>query len=583
MSGSGQGLRGRPRALGAALIALGFAVTGGLALASSGCYHDDAIGHFLFARWEWHDPHYLVDGWGRPGLTWPLVLPAQVGLGCARLFMCALAALAAAATQVLAEVLFAPFCRRTSDGRQTAPGAECVRRGVPLAAASVVLLYLQPLWLLTAGACLTETAFAAYLTLALALAARSRPLAAAFVASLALVTRYEALALAPLLGFGLLADQGAWTLGRGPRWIVRAAAIGLLLAWAPLAHNVLGYWIDGRWPLAVLLEPKPTTHYGHGTPGSMALRLLVATGPAIGVLALLGAGRWLRRPGAGPGARTQRLVAALWLGWLLIHTALFWFGAYATGGYPRFFTAMAPLSAILALAGLESLRTERRRRSASALVFVIAAMALALAFEHRAPMPARWRELLLQGRSLLWTCAAVAALLGITLDLGPEPLRRGAARLLASLAVLATLLPLAVLVRPRQPNAEQRSVARAIAWLRHTPYAESPLVTTHIWAVYLLGGERNHIPPDHTPLLDQAPLGTVLLWDPGYSPGSRFGLTEAALAAHPSWRELWRDRAAASVGARLLVREPANAPSSPPPPFPPPPPRATRTEQTHMR
>ena len=60
-------------------IGLGFVVSAVLALLSDGAYQDDALTHYLYARWAWHHPAYLVDEWGRPGLT-SLLLPTA-GLG----------------------------------------------------------------------------------------------------------------------------------------------------------------------------------------------------------------------------------------------------------------------------------------------------------------------------------------------------------------------------------------------------------------------------------------------------------------------------------------------------------------------
>jgi hypothetical protein len=307
----------------------------------------------------------------------------------------------------------------------------------------------------------------------------------------------------------------------------------------------------GELPFEVLLRPKPTEHYGWGLVTAMPVRSLVATGPAIGLLAVAGL---LVRPGVKGGW----IVPGMCGGWLVLHTARFRVGADATGGYARFFCSVAPLSAVLALAALAALRRDRgaeSRRVAVALAALAAALPWAVWREAPA-LPPRWQPTFQLGLTVLVPVAAVVALAAAATARSGGRARQVGAWLLAVIGVAATAaLPL-VLVRPHGRDHEVRAVERAVAWLRASAHADAPVVATHIWASYLLDRGRNVVAADGTPILEGASPGTVLLWDTGYSPGSRFGITERALRDHPEWQELWRDpeTAGATPGARLLIR-----------------------------
>ena len=70
------------------MITLAAALIGGLLQIA--LYPDadqlDSGYHFLFARWSWHHPEYLLSVWGRPLFTLIYSFPAQFGYGATRIF-----------------------------------------------------------------------------------------------------------------------------------------------------------------------------------------------------------------------------------------------------------------------------------------------------------------------------------------------------------------------------------------------------------------------------------------------------------------------------------------------------------------
>ncbi|MBN1514044.1 MAG: hypothetical protein JXB13_18650, partial [Phycisphaerae bacterium] len=139
-----------------------------MALLSDGAYHDDGLTHYLFARWAWNDPHYLLNEWGRPGLTVLLYPVAAIGWPAAKVLM----ALVSGAAVWLAY--------------QSAR-----RLRMPTAAWVPVLCFVQPVFLVMSYDTMTENAMALYLALGLWLHLAHRRTWGAAVVSLCFVTRYE--------------------------------------------------------------------------------------------------------------------------------------------------------------------------------------------------------------------------------------------------------------------------------------------------------------------------------------------------------------------------------------------------------
>lgn len=298
----------------AARLATPFAllgVFGGLALSiamaslSDGVHHDDDLTHLQIARWSSTWPQNLLHDWGRPGFTVLYALPAQFGWLAARVF----SGLLTAATAWLA------YCI-------------AVRQGVPLAPLAPWLVWLQPMTFTLSYTTLTETPLAFYLALGMWLFLRQAHVTSAAVMSLCMLTRHEAAVWLPLWALALLIARARW-------WSV------LVLAWAPLAHNVLSAIFLKKWPLLMFLAAKPTEEYGHGDWLAMAARWVLAAGAGPLVLALAGAPRAARLPWGW-----------LWIGagavYFLAHTVIFRFGLFASGGYERFLTPIAPVVAVAA-------------------------------------------------------------------------------------------------------------------------------------------------------------------------------------------------------------------------------------------
>jgi hypothetical protein len=497
------------------LAGLGFALT--MAALSDGAYHDDGVAHYLYARWAWNHVFYLVDPWGRPGLTILLFLPAGIGWAACKGMMAVVSIAAAGLAYAAAR-----------------------RLGLRYAAFVPLLCLVQPLFLLTSYGTLTETAMAFYLAAALWLYASGRFAWSAVVLSLCFVTRYESLVLLPVWIMALVRSRTH-----------PLAYLGLL--WAPVLHNLMGVVLLDRWPITYLFEGEQLMEYGVGTPLTMLTRSMAASGPAVAVLALVGCGcRWCSRRGW--------IVSATYLAYLAVHTVVYWLSTHGSGGYPRFLVATSPLAAVAAAHGLEHLvhrripGEDRRRigRAVGMLVVVAAALWAGAELEPR-PQDESWIFLIEKVRpAVRWIAAAVIAL-AVWWYLAvrrPAPRNGGRVprRILGILAIAATALPLGYFVRPHRLSPDARDLQRAVQWLRAERPADGPVIATNIWASFFLDRGYNVVPPDSPRILDVAPgctlfdlapPGTLFIWDAEYSPSERFGITLTSMAQRPGWRVVW--------------------------------------------
>jgi hypothetical protein len=393
-------------------------------------------------------------------------------------------------------------------------------------------LLLQPLFFVGGFTALTESAVALYLSAAIWAFVSGRLRLAAALISLVAVTRYEAVVLLPVFGVAL-------ALRRAP------LSSYPLLVWAPVLHNLVGRWLLGDWPFAIFLAPRPTTHYGAGTPLTMLVRALVAWGPAIGLAAGAGA-LCVRRL----WTRVSWVIPAAFGSYLLAHVAIYWRGAYASGGYPRFLVSVAPAAALLAI-GLVGEVARSRRRSALLALLGVTGLAVLGAWLELAVLPVRMSELVEPARNVGLIVVGLLCLMVAAAWGAPVRGKRALALLLGVLTI-AAFVPV---LRPLRLGGLERDLADACAWVQeHHP--EAPVVAANTWACYFL--DQSVVPANRPDFLDHQPAGTIFIWDDGYAVVSRFGATLPSMRGRAEWHEVFATpaRSEQAPAARVFVRMP---------------------------
>lgn len=488
-----------------------------MGLLSDGVHHDDDLTHFLIARWVRWFPQYLLHIWGRPGLTLPLGAVAWLDDKAVAWHACrALSALVTAGGALIAARI-------------------ALRLGIRHAWLVVVACYLQPMNTLLAATTLTENFLALYLAASVLLLLRGQAIAASVVFSLVLVSRHEALILLPVWWAALLArprppsslpaPQKNGLTGFIDRRLVFAIALSI---WAPLIHNVSFRLVFGRWPVEIFFTPNGSTAYPAAGPFAYILPMLLAFSPALAGLAIVGAATMTNRRYWFIPALTAVYVG---VHWLIVTT-----GFFGSGGFARFMVAVAPLAAILAVAGWQRLTSLAQADSAGAGHWLIMAAVWALGLVAFEQQRAAGRV----GFSLHWVwairilAAVVVALLAGSLGLRQLRHRRW----IVGMVVATTLVPLVLIVRPLTLRSEQKAVVELVDWLWAEGLANQPIFAANPWFAYALDLVENPRAYKGPALLASMPEGTVVIWDSIYSGSDYHRLRAERLSDDPHYELL---------------------------------------------
>jgi len=316
------------------------ALAGALVFLYPDSHQQDGGNHFLFARWAWVHPELFVGVWSRPGFTFLYSFPALLGYPAAKLFTALVAGACAWHTWKAA-----------------------IDLGLARPWLSIPLLFFQPVFLLLSSETMTEPLFALILVVGIRLHLAGRVKAGMIAASALILTRPE--------GFVLAAVWAGWVLidPRDPRPRRRRV---LSLSW--LGTGAAAWWLSA---LAITGEPlfilrtwphgwsTLTVIYGTGPLWDYALRLPEVIGPLLLIPFILGV-----------ADSRVRIAAVMALTVFVMHSVLWWMGAFGTAGLPRYMVTVSPAIAILSLAGWNAIadRLAHRRLLSGTAVLVVSAV-----------------------------------------------------------------------------------------------------------------------------------------------------------------------------------------------------------------
>jgi hypothetical protein len=419
----------------------GLAWTATMMARSPGAANHDEITHVLIARDAWRDPGGLLNPFGRPFNTILYALPALWGMTGARV--------ASLAFSILTVIVLTHLARSLGLRRLYL---------IPL------FMWFQPWFADLSYTAMTEVPFALLLVCGLVLAAADRDDCASIAFGLLPLVRYEGIVI-----------TAAWCLYR----LVRGRPGNVLISIAPLLAYEVAYALAFHRSAMgdVYFTAKPPTLYGTGGWTHFLPAIYRGVGPAVLGLGAVGVVLWRRgRPRAGAGV-VVAVAYALYFG---VHTILYRFGLFASGGYALFLLPLAPGAGLAAALGAEGLVA-----SAGRVRFVSAKAARAVAVG-------------------LVSVAAVAAI-AATLRVPPRPLDR-----------------------------EGIAVEQAIGWLKAHGSPRTSIVASHPWFFLFYDYPRRPFPPlGATPSASlDLPRGTLMIWDRHYS--DRVGFAYARLTAQGS-------------------------------------------------
>lgn len=412
---------------------------------STGAANDDELGHFLIARNAWRKPFLVLDLWGRVVNTLLYMPGALVSLEAARATAVIMTALTVLTTTHIAR-----------------------RLGLTRLWLIPLLLWFQPGVIDQGYAALTTVPFMLLLALAVACWLDERiTLSAVLMACLSL-TRHEGIALFGAMWLLLLATR---------QW--RAALLGLTpILLYNLAYLVVVQPPIQELPLMTYVFADRGTEYGSGSWEHFAVGLVILAGGPVTLLMLCALPRLRQLP------RTHLVIFVPSLLYVLIHTLIFRFGLYASGGYYEFLLPVCPAVSLIAALGAE------------ALIDVCTSVV------HRSPP--RTQRLVFG----VWACVVALPVLFVALTVPPWQIRES-----------------------------QVEAQKAANWLHTTEIHVDDIWSMSVWVYHQYDLPlRTFDGWIHVPAA--LPLGAVLVWDSKYLEHYT-AYTYAALTASEEWHLLW--------------------------------------------
>ncbi|MBN3038565.1 MAG: hypothetical protein JW869_04020 [Candidatus Omnitrophica bacterium] len=411
---------------------------------SPGVPVQDEIAHILISRNAWNYPELLLNKWGRPINTLFYMPGSLAGLTGARWF----SIIAASLTVILAAKI-------------------AQKMGLKSLFLIPVFLWFQPWFNDLSYAAITEVPFSLFLILGVYLGLDKKETLASIPLALLPLVRHEGIALLGIWCFYLLLKR---------KW--RA----IIVAVSPMVlYNLIYQIVLNRLPSSIFLSFKPTDFYGSGSWFHFVQPTIRSVGIPICIYSFFSFVPIFR-------LKEKSLVFIVpYAAYFLIHTAIYRFGLFASGGYQLFLLPLAPAFAISAALGVQSI-----------IEFTVSRLGLS-------------------GR-------------------GPEILK-------ASVIIICSILVLnlGLRTRPRGLCPEAKAMRQVAQLIRDRGLSENKVVSTHAWFFYFYDlqwkpGELWNKPP----ALDKLGPGTIVVWDSHYS--NRCGLSIDVLSDPANnWKLLAKD------------------------------------------
>ena len=440
-------------------FAVGFLLMLFLLIMSEGTYTHDEIGHFLISRDALSSPKHIFDTWGRTLNTLLYLLPSQFGLIGARLFSLILAMVTAFLTLKVSRML---------DIKQAFL--------VPL------FLFAQPWFSNLSYLCITEIPFSLLMILAVYLFLRENNTVASIIIGLLPLIRHEGIAL-----------TGLWVI----YMLYKKDWRSVIVSFLPLfLYNIIFRFFEGNWPFAMFFNTTPNNIYGSGPWYHFLIRLPhpKAAGVPIMFLTLFSIVPIIKF------TTKMKLIFIWYVSYFALHTIIFRFGLFASGGYILFLLPLAPAIAIASVIGLNWILTFYNQH---------------------------FNTLLMAGTSFFN--------------------EKRISLLICTICIIFTLLN----IKPHKLSPEDRAMQEAVEWIRKEDISANNLVATHVYFYHFL---PLRVPPvtlwEKFPHLNTLPCGTIVIWDSHYS--NMWGIDYNYLTTHP---EKWRMEKAFENNTVVIFRK----------------------------
>lgn len=277
----------------------------------------------------------------------------------------------------------------------------------------------------------------------------------------------------PLIRHEGIALVGVWTI-----YMLYKKKFKLcIVAFCPMfLYNLIYFAVFQRLVSINLITFKPSSFYGSGSWFHFVLPLINKVGIPLFILSLLSIIPMLK-------LKEKILVFAFFVIYFLIHTIIYRFGLFGSGGYILFLLPLAPAFAIASALGLE---------------FILALLS-------------NW----VKTEKNLNTIKGIVVMICIIL-----------------------VVSIGLQTRPHAMDPEGVAMQKAANWIYSKGLLINKVISSHVWFYYFynlpwIPGKGTSNPPP----LDTLDSGTIVVWDSHYS--NRFGLSsDKLLDPQNGWRIL---------------------------------------------
>lgn len=286
-----------------------------LLVKSQGTPLHDEIGHFLISRDAFHTPAHIFDTWGRTVNTLLYIIPAQFGLGVSR-FLSLLFALATAFFTLKIARIFQ----------------------IKLAFSVPLLLWCQPWFADLSYLCITQVPFSLIMIAGAYAYLKNRQTTAAFLIGILPLIRHEGIALIGLVFIYFLIKKD---------WLAAGAVFVPFIL-----YNIVYFSFQGTWPFALYFDAKPNNIYGQGTWYHFLIRLPHPRAVGIPIILLVACSIIPLIKVFKTNVKAS-IIFVWYFTYFLLHSIIYRFGLFASGGYKLFLLPLAPTLAIASAFGLQ--------------------------------------------------------------------------------------------------------------------------------------------------------------------------------------------------------------------------------------
>lgn len=478
------------------------------ALLSLELYSDDDLNHFMMARYAPHHPLLFLDIWGRPVFVILYSLGSQFGITGAR------------ATSVVVGGLVAWFSYIYAR-----------KRGYNRPWLIPIILAVMPRFFSMCYNLDTGLALCFVLSGALALHAYGKEHLSALAISLAPAARPEG-----ALFIGIFAVFFIYK----KKWTVLPLLAAGLLAW-----DMAGFAFSGD-PLWLLHNQPWTAPYPYKFGLSLYfVKFTEITGPVHVPFFLAGLFFYFRKW----KDNDNLLILFCWLAYFIFMVVVVWQGAFSTAGLTRYFNGATPLVALLSLAGLDHVLDSQKRREGLFVAALVLIAALFLTEVH--------------AFGTVTLLASTLAFIIISL-LSQKEFVAG----YASKAVFAGLLVTAATNYYHLPVPAYSPIHLSIGDAADVYRRNSPAsftLSSDAWFCYFADKDpydksQNEAVTEGN--LSNAPTGAVVLWEPHYAGGDRYGKVPLQqLLADGGYKLRWTDRVYSFLFEKTAGARPTTGPS----------------------